>query len=238
MRIRRAEGDRYVEPAQTLGDEIAGWLARWRATRTRSPRTVEFYERSAKFWARLDSVHVSDVRRAVVEDLIAVRALGHPKSAANELELLKRVLRNARARGQRIDEAVLSISPVRHLARKGRALTVEQLYDLASWFPEYAKRLVLLAGMIGARQRVWFEMTDDLLDLRAGALDIPPWLAKNGKAHPRVPDAARSEPIPRAASRPGSRFVTRLPHTNREGLDSERLSRAGVGEGSRGGGCE
>jgi integrase len=62
-------------------------------------------------------------------------------------------------------------------------LTVEQLYELASWFPEHSKRLVLLAGMIGARQRVWFQMTEDLLDLRAGALSIPASLAKNRRAH-------------------------------------------------------
>ena len=37
--------------------------------------------------------------------------------------------------------------------------------------------------MVGARQRVWFEMTDDLLDLRAGTLTIPDWLAKNGREH-------------------------------------------------------
>lgn len=37
--------------------------------------------------------------------------------------------------------------------------------------------------MIGARQRVWFEMTDEMLDLREGALDVPGWLAKNGRAH-------------------------------------------------------
>ena len=71
----------------------------------------------------------------------------------------------------------------RHEAREGRALTVEELYELASWTAEHSKRLVLLAGMVGQRQRVWFEMTDDLLDLKAGTLAIPAWLAKNGKPH-------------------------------------------------------
>jgi integrase len=37
--------------------------------------------------------------------------------------------------------------------------------------------------MVGARQRVWFEMTDDLLDLRSATLSIPAWLAKNGREH-------------------------------------------------------
>ena len=77
----------------------------------------------------------------------------------------------------------MSIPPIRHRPREGRALSVEQLYELASWFPEHSKRLVLLAGMVGARQRVWFELTDDLLDLDTAALEIPPALAKNRRAH-------------------------------------------------------
>jgi hypothetical protein len=181
--VRRAEGDRFVEPARTLAEEVEGWLRRWKSTRQRGSRTVEFYERSAVFWLRLGATPVSGVRRSVVQDLIAERAAQHPRSAKNELELLKRVLRDARARGQRVDETVLDIEPVHHTPRRGRALDVAQLYELASWFPEHSKRLVLLAGMIGARQRVWFEMTDDLLDLANGALAIPPDLAKNGRAH-------------------------------------------------------
>jgi hypothetical protein len=35
---------------------------------------------------------------------------------------------------------------VKRKAREGGALTVEQLYELASWFPACANRLVLLAG--------------------------------------------------------------------------------------------
>ena len=126
---------------------------------------------------------MSSLRRAPVEDFIAARAADHPRAAKNELEFLKRVLRDARSRGQRVDDGVLAVPAIKHSAREGRALTVEQLYELASWFPECAKRLVLLAGMIGARQRVWFEMTDDVLDLASGTLSIPSWLSKNRKAH-------------------------------------------------------
>jgi integrase len=128
-------------------------------------------------------VPVSSLRRAQVEDFIAERAAKHRRAAKNELELLKRVLRDGQSRGQRVDEGVLNLPAIRHVAREGRALTVEQLYELASWAPEHSKRLVLLAGMVGARQRVWFEMTYDLLDLSAGALSIPGWLSKNGRPH-------------------------------------------------------
>jgi len=181
--LRRSEGDRYVEASRTLGQELDAWLARRRAAGGNRDRTLEFYERSAKVWAPFRAAKLSDLRRAPIEDFIAERAAAHPRSARNELEHLKRVLRDARGRGQRVDEGVLGIPPIKHRPREGRALTVEQLYELASWFPEPTKRLVLLAGTVGARQRVWFGLTDDLVDLDGAAMTIPPRLSKNRRAH-------------------------------------------------------
>jgi integrase len=181
--LRRSQGDRYVEASRTLGQELDAWLSRRRAAGANRNRTLEFYERSAKVWAPFRATKLADLRRAPIEDFITERAAKHPRSARNELEHLKRVLRDARGRGQRVDEGVLGIPPVRHRPREGRALTVEQLYELASWFPEHSKRLVLLAGMVGARQRVWFELTDDLVDLDEAAMAIPPRLSKNRRAH-------------------------------------------------------
>jgi integrase len=183
LMVRRAQGDRFVEQPRTLGQELDGWLVRWTAGAGGRERTLEFYERCAKAWAPYRDVAVSALRRAPLEDFILERAAEHPRSARNELEHLKRVLRAARARGQRVDEGVLSIQPIRHRARDGRALTVAELQELASWFPEHSKRLVLLAGMIGARQRVWFELTDELLDLSAQTLHVPAALAKNRRDH-------------------------------------------------------
>jgi integrase len=183
LRLRRSQGDRYVEPSRTLGEELGGWLARRRATGGLRAATVRFDERSAKIWTPFFGVKLSDLRRAPLEDFIARRAADYPRSALNELQLLKRVLRDAKARGQRVDERVLGIPPIKHRPREGRALTVEELYELASWFPEHSKRLVLLAGMVGSRQRVWFELTDDLLDHDTGTMTIPAWLSKRGKAH-------------------------------------------------------
>jgi integrase len=181
--LRRAQGDRYVDQERTLGEEIDAWLVRYRAGRGARPTTVVFYERSARAWEPFRATKIAAVRRAPIEDFISERASSHARSAQNELQLLKRVLNDARGRGQRVDERVLAIAPIKAPPRDGWALSVEQLYEFASWFPEHSKRLVLLAGMIGARQRVWFEMTDDMLDLHGGALDVPAWLAKNGRAH-------------------------------------------------------
>ena len=60
---------------------------------------------------------------------------------------------------------------------------MSELYELASWFPEHAFRLVLIAGQVGARQNVWFNLTDEMLDLRAGTLTVPAALAKRRREH-------------------------------------------------------
>ena len=128
-------------------------------------------------------MYVSALRRARVEDFVIARAAKHPRSAADELQFLRRVLREARGRGQKVDEAILEIRPAKHAPRRGRALDVDELYELASWFPEPASRLVLLAGQIGARQNVWFGLTEDMLDLQAGVMEIPFELSKNRRDH-------------------------------------------------------
>jgi integrase len=147
----------------------------------RGVRTIEFYERSAKVWEPFRVKPVSALRRRPVEDFITARAEKHPRSAKNELELLKRVLTDAKSRGQRVDPAVREIPAIQHQARRGRALTIRELYELASWFPEHVSRLVLVAGQVGARQNFWFNLTEDLLDLGAGTLTVPAELAKNRK---------------------------------------------------------
>ena len=43
--------------------------------------------------------------------------------------------------------------------------------------------MVLLAGMVGPRQKVWFNLTDAMLDLKAGTMTIPASLAKSGRTH-------------------------------------------------------
>jgi integrase len=181
--LRRSGGDVEKVAPTTLGQEIDGFLSRLRASGGLRPRSVEFYEHKAKVWKPLRSLRVSALRRAQVEDFINARAATYPRSALDELQFLKRVLRDAKGRGQRIDEAVLELRPVKHSPRRGKALKVGELYELASWFPEYVSRLVLLAGQVGARQSFWFNLTDDMLDLNAGTMPIPAELSKNKREH-------------------------------------------------------
>ena len=183
LKLRRSMGELHVEKDVTLGSEIEGLLNRLCAPGSKAERTIEYNARCAKVWEPFLTKHVSALRRPAVEDFITARAAKHPRSAKNELEFLKRVLNEAKGRGQRVDPAVLAIPAIRHQPRRGRALTVSELCEFASWFPEYASRLVVVAGLVGARQNVWFNLTDDLLDLKAGTLTVPAELAKNRKDH-------------------------------------------------------
>jgi integrase len=176
-------GQLYDEPTRTLAEEIASLLARLSAGRPVDDRTVEFNKRSSGIWKGFEQRQVSTLRRAEIQDFIYARAAKHPRSAKNELEFLKRVLQEAKGRGQRIDPAVFSIPAIRHRPRRGVALTVSELYELAAWFPEHVKRLVLLAGQVGARQNVWFNLTEDLIDLRRRTLTVPAELSKNKREH-------------------------------------------------------
>jgi integrase len=213
LKRQRSLGELYVERPTTLGEEIDALLNRLRASGGRSLRTVEYYERCAKVWQPFRSKPVAALRRPAVEDFITARASERPRSGKNELEFLKRVLTEAKARGQRVDPAVLAVPPIRHQPRRGRALTVAELCELAAWFPEHSQRLLLVAGQVGARQNVWFNLTDDLLDLRAGTLTVPTRLAKNGKEHrvyltPIESKLLREQLMARA---PGTRLVFPTP---------------------------
>lgn len=106
LKKQRSMGERYVEKATTLGDEIDAFLSRLRASGGRSPRTIEYYERCAKVWDPFRSKPVPGLRRSAVEDFIVARAVERPRSAKNELEFLKRVLSEAKGRGQRVDQTV------------------------------------------------------------------------------------------------------------------------------------
>ena len=183
LKRRRALGGLYEAPAVTLGEAIDVTLVRIEATRAPSEKTREFNRRSAKFWEPLRTTRVPMLRRATVEDAILARAKKHPQSAKNELEFVKRVLHDAKGRGQRVDEAIFEIPPVRHRPRQGRGLTVGELHELASWFPEHVSRLIVVAGQVGCRQNVWFSLTDEMLDLKGATLTIPATLAKRRREH-------------------------------------------------------
>lgn len=164
-RLSARLGEQYEDAETTLGEEIDSYIGWKEAAGDLRPRTVEYLNRCAVFWRQHRDRRCSQLRRAELEDAIVERARRHPRSAKNELELLKAVLRRAHERGQRIDGRILRIPSIQHSPREGIALTAEELRELASWLPERHKRLVLLAGTVGARQNEWFTLDERSLEL-------------------------------------------------------------------------
>jgi integrase len=183
LKRRKALGELYEARPITLGEAMDGTVARLKATGNPSASWLALNELASKAWEPLSALRLPLLRRDRIEDMTNERAAAHRKSAKIELEFLKRVLREAKARGQRVDPAIFEIPAVKHKPRRGKALTTSQLYEFASWFPEHVSRMILLAGMVGPRQRVWFNLTEEMLDLKAGTMTIPASLAKSGREH-------------------------------------------------------
>lgn len=167
LRLRRSLGDLYDEDETTLGEEIVGFLVWKQATGALSDAGYRHLDWSSRIWETFQDTPISKLRRVELEDHITRRAAKHRRSAKNELIFLKAVLRRAAARGQRVDQRILGIDPIRHVAREGIALTPEQLNVLASVFPEHLQRLPLLGGTIGARASELYTLTDVQLELDA-----------------------------------------------------------------------
>jgi integrase len=175
--LRKGLGDLYTEPPATLAAELDGFQQRKHGL---SPRTAEFHARCAVFWRdRFGDRTLLSLKRAEVEDAITLRAAEHPRSAANELQHLKAVLTQAEQRGQRFDRAILAIPAVRYDERDGVALTWEQVQELASFAPEYVRRVIVFAATSGMRFGELFSLTDDRVDLEGGAVRVPRGLNKS-----------------------------------------------------------
>lgn len=172
----------HTEP-NTLGHELDQYNERRNATGTYRPATISEHQTISRSWKTLRPQKLPNLTRQTIEDAFIERAKVAPVAANKELTWLKAVLREAAARGQQIDPGILLINPVQHKPRRGRALTVQQLYRLAEYMPDNIGRLIPLAGLVGARQSFWFQVTDDCIDLHAGTLTAPAALQKNDRDH-------------------------------------------------------
>lgn len=183
LKTRKVMGDVYRPEATTFGEESRGLLARKEATANLRENTRSYYRRCNAFWEPFYGLRMSDLRLSEVEDRISTRALTAPRSARNELEWFKAVLKAAERRGQHFDPRLLTVDPVRHQARRGVALTFDQLHELASWQPDWIRRMTLVAGTSAMRWGELVTLTDDRLVLKGDEPHayIPPELNKSRK---------------------------------------------------------
>ena len=236
--LRRSLADLYEEAPHTLLQELDAFEQRKKALGGRRgplpERSIEFIERSGKLWRKepLAATPLPSLRRAVVEDAIVRRAAAHPRSAKNELEHLKAVLREARSRGQRIDPAIFDIPSGRPSSRvAGRALTVDELYELASWFPEHV-RAPRAAGPegLGPASTSGSRSATTCSTLTKGAIPTPPVACEEPPRPPCVLDCGRGDAPPRAARLlDRAALASAFPTISWQTVDALRISGAGSG---------
>lgn len=154
----------YIAAPERFGAFLEKWLARHQQ-RVR-PTTHERDAQALRRAEPLSPLLVEEVTTARVEDLVAGVARTGPRQAQILLRLLKTVLGDARARGQRVDEAIAGIRPPRHVERVPRFLLWSEVEELGSYCRE--SRLVMVAALTGLRRGELFALTAEDVDLSSG----------------------------------------------------------------------
>jgi hypothetical protein len=124
-------GDLYEAPPVTLGIAHESWKERWEIGKASSTVT-----RKDEAWPHveiLEDVPLTELTPAQLEDTIARAARTAPRQAQLALEAVKQVLRDARARGQRINPALFEVRAPGYEQREPIFLTTMELDHLASW---------------------------------------------------------------------------------------------------------
>jgi integrase len=150
----------------TLGAAHESWRERWRIGKASS--TVTRKDEAWPHVRRLEDVPLTALSPATLEDAIASAAGRAPRQAQLALDTVKQVLRDARARGQRINPALLDVRAPRYDEREPVFLTASEVADLASWSSE--PRLIQFAAFTGLRLGELLALRDTEIDLVAGSV--------------------------------------------------------------------
>jgi integrase len=173
---RLALGPLYEAEPETLGVFLAAWLDRYkqRVRASTYRRRVEALRSLGVLTdtGPLSGEYLQRLTVAALEDAVAAVAARAPRQAQIGLATLKMALRNARERGQRVDERLLAIEPPRYDERRPRFLSWPEVERLQSWMPEYVCRIVPVAALTGAALGELFSLTERDLDLEAATMRI------------------------------------------------------------------
>lgn len=167
---RIALGALYPSEPETFSAFVEAWLERY-AQRVR-PATLASCRDSLRRLAVFDDWQLETIRAAGVEDHVFAVARRAPRAAELMLDTLKMILRNAKERGQTIDEAALRVRPPRRERAEMRFLDWSEVDLLASVTVEPFGNLVRFACLTGMRQGELFALRDRALDLGDAALVV------------------------------------------------------------------
>jgi integrase len=165
---RVALGALYPPSPQTFAEFTEAWLKRY-SQRVR-PATLASCRDSLKHLAVFDSWQLETIRGADVEDHVFAIARRAPRAAELMLDTLKMILRNARERGQVVDEAIFRVRPPRRERAEMCFLEWREVELLASEAVESYGNLIRFACLSGLRQGELFALRDRAVDLTRSLL--------------------------------------------------------------------
>jgi integrase len=161
----RQLGQLYDAPSVRFGDFLAGWLVRHE--RRVRPSTYEREAQALRRFQVLSRYYIEEITASRVEEIVMA---GGSRQGQISLRLMKRVLTDARSRGQRVHEAISAIEPPRHETRDPRFLTWAEVEELASYCREH--RLIVAAALTGLRRGELFALTASNVDLGGAAITV------------------------------------------------------------------
>ena len=168
---RLALGILYEAPPEALGEFLDGWLDRYKL-QVRESTWQRRVEALRVLSPRLRATPLPALRAADVEDDIVVVGRRAPRQAQLALASVKLALRSAAERGQRFDQAILTLKPPRSREREARFLAWPEVEHLASFLPDSEARLVMVAALTGLRQGELFSLTWADVNLDAATVSV------------------------------------------------------------------
>lgn len=179
-------GTLYEAPPVTLGEAKTSWLERWEIGVAES--TANRNKEAWPHFAALEAVPLVALTPALLEDTTVAAARVAPRQAQLGLGMAKKILRDAQARGQRIDPALLNVRAPGYEEREPVFLTYTELVALGAplpagmlkremtveefrgWMPEAVRRLPVFGGLSGLRLGELLGLVDTDADLEDGCV--------------------------------------------------------------------
>ncbi|MEZ5101209.1 MAG: site-specific integrase [Thermoleophilia bacterium] len=183
-------GPLYQAPPETLGAFLEGWRDRYR--QKVRPSTFRRCLEALPHLAPLEPLLLEQITFADVDDLVHRVARDAPRQAEIALAHLKQVLREARERGQVVDDALFRVRLGRRDRRETRFLTWAEVDELAHWTAVPYGNLVRLAALTGLRQGELFALTDRNVDRAAGVLRVTHTATETGLTPPKTRASRRT----------------------------------------------
>ena len=162
--------NRTVPDSMTVGAFMDEFDGRWQLGK--AEKTLEIAAGARKHLAELDAVRLSQLKAALVEDVVAHIAGSAPRAAEQALAHLQKGLRSALARGHTFDARILALKPPPYTRKQIRFLTWTEVVTLTRELPAHVHRIVPIAALTGMRKGELYDLTDDRVNVAEGFVTL------------------------------------------------------------------